>query len=154
MGKENLIFTIPVFFTLIQAHKTIYAKLNSSQKTPKLYLMKKKTEKTKVSESIHIKITSNIQMWNHKLLTGMIWKCFIFCAWLIDSTKVLGLLWLSRTKKTLKKEKEFQCVSTFTFGFHRNTACDETRKYTHKCGHFSPAAYSMMGLSNTVNNMV
>lgn len=54
------------------------------------------------------------------VLTGTIWKCLILCAWHSDSTKVFGLVWLSRSRKTLGGEgrrSHFLSASTAPF-FH------------------------------------
>lgn len=43
--RRNLIFTIPVFLILIQAHKTISAKLNSSQSTSSQIVFNKRNKR-------------------------------------------------------------------------------------------------------------
>lgn len=71
-----------------------------------------KQQKKKKHHNYLIVLVYNCK-WKLKiLLTGTIWKCFIFNPWLNDSTNVLGLLWLSRTKNTLKKIENFQIKIT------------------------------------------
>lgn len=73
--KGNLIFTIPVFLILIQAYKTISAKLKSGQSTSSQVIFNKKSEKNSFQKLMHedhfwyTNVKSQITYWyNLKML--------------------------------------------------------------------------------------
>lgn len=77
---------------------------------------KKKEEKTTTNYNNYLTVLAYNSILKI-LLTGTIWKCFIFNPWLNDNTNVLGLLWLSRTKNTLKEIENFHIKVTLeSFG--------------------------------------